>query len=103
MIEKNNDNNALVGFTLMGAIMLFWLWLQPPVEEYAVETSSVDRSEYIDDEEIKNSDNPVDLKESLITNASSESNFNSDVLSDDTTINFENDLFDLSIFLYLSI
>jgi len=43
MIEKNNDNNALIGFTLMGAIMLFWLWLQPPIDKYAVETSS-DRS-----------------------------------------------------------
>ena len=64
MIEKNNDNNALVGFTLMGAIMLFWLWLQPPVDEYAVETSSEDQSEYVD--VIKDSDKPVDLKKSLL-------------------------------------
>jgi hypothetical protein len=48
MIEKNNDNNALLGFTLMGAIMLFWLYLQPPVEESVVDTSSLDSSEYVD-------------------------------------------------------
>ena len=81
MIEEKNDNNSLLGLLLMGAIMLLWLYLQPPIEESIVETSSVDQSEYIDEEEIKNSDNPVDLKESLITNVSSENNFNSDVLS----------------------
>jgi YidC/Oxa1 family membrane protein insertase len=98
MIEEKNDNNSLLGLLLMGAIMLLWLYIQqPPIEESIVETSSVDQSEYIDDEEIKNSDNPVDLKESLITNVSSESNFNSDVLSDDTTINFENDLISIEI------
>jgi len=97
MIEEKNDNNSLLGLLLMGAIMLLWLYLQPPIEESIVETSSVDQSEYIDDEEIKNSDNPVDLKESLITNVSSENNFNSDVLSRDTTINFENDLIAIEI------
>lgn len=97
MIEEKNDNNSLLGLLLMGAIMLLWLYLQPPIEESIVETSSVDQSEYIDDEEIKNSDNPVDLKESLITNVSSENNFNSDVLSKDTTINFENDLIAIEI------
>jgi YidC/Oxa1 family membrane protein insertase len=98
MIEEKNDNNSLLGLLLMGAIMLLWLYIQqPPIEESIVETSSVDQSEYIDDEEIKNSDNPVDLKESLIKNVSSESNFNSDVLSDDTTINFENDLISIEI------
>ena len=97
MIEEKNDNNSLLGLLLMGAIMLLWLYLQPPIEESIVETSSVDQSEYIDDEEIKNSDKPVDLKESLITNVSSESNFNSDVLSDDTSINFENDLISIEI------
>ena len=98
MIEEKNDNNSLLGLLLMGAIMLLWLYIQqPPIEESIVETSSVDQSEYIDDEEIKNSDNPVDLKESLITNVSSENNFNSDVLSDDTSINFENDLISIEI------
>ena len=98
MIEEKNDNNSLLGLLLMGAIMLLWLYIQqPPIEESIVETSSVDQSEYIDDEEIKKSDNPVDLKESLITNVSSENNFNSDVLSDDTTINFENDLISIEI------
>ena len=97
MIEEKNDNNSLLGLLLMGAIMLLWLYLQPPIEESIVETSSVDQSEYIDEEEIKNSDNPVDLKESLITNVSSENNFNSDVLSKDTTINFENDLIAIEI------
>jgi len=97
MIEEKNDNNSLLGLLLMGAIMLLWLYLQPPIEESIVETSSVDQSEYIDEEEIKNSDNPVDLKESLITNVSSENNFNSDVLSRDTTINFENDLIAIEI------
>jgi YidC/Oxa1 family membrane protein insertase len=97
MIEEKNDNNSLLGLLLMGAIMLLWLYLQPPIEESIVETSLVDQSEYIDDEEIKNSDNPVDLKESLITNVSSENNFNSDVLFDDTTINFENDLIAIEI------
>ena len=97
MIEEKNDNNSLLGLLLMGAIMLLWLYLQPPIEESIVETSSVDQSEYIDDEEIKNSDKPVDLKESLITNVSSENNFNSDVLSKDTTINFENDLIAIEI------
>ena len=95
MIEKNNDNNALVGFTLMGAIMLLWLWLQPPVEEYAVETSSVDQSEYVD--VIKDSDKPVDLKKSLLTNISSENNFNNNIASEDATINFENDLIYIEI------
>ena len=95
MIEKNNDNNALVGFTLMGAIMLFWLWLQSPVEEYAVETSSVDQSEYVD--VIKDSDKPVDLKKSLLTNISSENNFNNNIASEDATINFENDLIYIEI------
>ena len=97
MIEEKNDNNSLLGLLLMGAIMLLWLYLQPPIEESIVETSSVDQSEYIDDEEIKNSDNPVDLKESLITNVSSENNFNSDVLSKDKTINFENDLIAIEV------
>lgn len=98
MIEEKNDNNSLLGLLLMGAIMLLWLYIQqPPIEESIVETSSVDQSEYIDDEEIKNSDNPVDLKESLITNVSSENNFNSDVLSKDTTTNFENDLIAIEI------
>lgn len=98
MIEEKNDNNSLLGLLLMGAIMLLWLYIQqPPIEESIVETSSVDQSEYIDDEEIKNSDNPVDLKESLITNVSSENNFNSDVFSNDTTINFENDLIAIEI------
>ena len=97
MIEEKNDNNSLLGLLLMGAIMLLWLYLQPPIEESIVETSSLDQSEYIDDEEIKNSDKPVDLKESLITNVSSENNFNSDVLSKDTTINFENDLIAIEI------
>ena len=64
MIEKNNDNNALLGFTLMGAIMLFWLYLQPPVEESVVDTSSVDSSEYVDVIK-KDSDKPVNLKNSL--------------------------------------
>ena len=95
MIEKNNDNNALVGFTLMGAIMLLWLWLQPPVEEYAVETSSVDQSEYVD--VIKDSDKPVDIKKSLLTNISSENNFNNNIASEDATINFENDLIYIEI------
>ena len=97
MIEEKNDNNSLLGLLLMGAIMLLWLYLQPPIEESIVETSSADQSEYIDNEEIKNSDNLVDLKESLITNVSSENNFNSDVLSRDTTINFENDLIAIEI------
>ena len=97
MIEEKNDNNSLLGLLLMGAIMLLWLYLQPPIEESIVETSSVDQSEYIDYEEIKNSDKPVGLKESLITNVSSENNFNSDVLSKDTTINFENDLIAIEI------
>ena len=98
MIEEKNDNNSLLGLLLMGAIMLLWLYIQqPPIEESIVETSSVDQSEYIDDEEIKNSDNPLDLKKSLITNVSSENNFNSDVLSKDTTINFENNLIAIEI------
>jgi hypothetical protein len=53
MIEEKNDNNSLLGLLLMGAIMLLWLYLQPPIEESIVETSSVDQSEYIDDENKK--------------------------------------------------
>ena len=87
MIEKNNDNNALLGFTLMGAIMLFWLYLQPPVEESLVDTSSVDSSEYVDVIK-KDSDKPVDLKNSLSTNISPENNFNINVESEDAKITF---------------
>ena len=95
MIEKNNDNNALLGFTLMGAIMLFWLYLQSPVEESLVDTSSVDSSEYVD--VIKDSDDPVDLKNSLSTNISPENNFNINFESDDAKITFENDLIYIEI------
>ena len=96
MIEKNNDNNnALLGFTLMGAIMLFWLYLQPPVEESVVDTSSVDSSEYVD--VIKESDKPVNLKNSLSTNISPEKNFNNNIESEDAKITFENDLIYIEI------
>ena len=96
MIEKNNDNNALLGFTLMGAIMLFWLYLQPPVEESVVDTSSLDSSEYVDVIK-KDSDKPVDLKNSLSTNISPENNFNINVESEDAKITFENDLIYIEI------
>ena len=90
MIEEKNDNKSILGLLLMGAIMLLWLSLQeqPPI----VETSSVDQSEYIDVEEKNDSDTPVDLKQSLIKKVSSENNFNNEVVSKDTKINFENDL-----------
>ena len=75
--------------------MLLWLSLQeqPPI----VETSSVDQSEYIDVEEKNDSDTPVDLKQSLIKKVSSENNFNNEVFSKDTKINFENDLISIEI------
>jgi len=96
MIEKNNDNNnSLLGFTLMGAIMLFWLYLQPPIEESVVDIPQVDSSEYVD--VIKDSDKPVDLKNSLLTNISSENNFKNNVESDDAKITFENDLIYIEI------
>ena len=96
MIEKNNDNNnSLLGFTLMGAIMLFWLYLQPPIEESVVDIPQIDSSEYVD--VIKDSDKPVDLKNSLLTNISSENNFKNNVESDDAKITFENDLIYIEI------
>ena len=95
MIEEKNDNKSILGLLLMGAIMLLWLSLQeqPPI----VETSSVDQSEYIDVEEKNDSDTPVDLKQSLIKKVSSENNFNNEVVSKDTKINFENDLISIEI------
>ena len=32
-MEEKKDINSLIGFTLMGAVMLLWLWTQPPIEE----------------------------------------------------------------------
>jgi YidC/Oxa1 family membrane protein insertase len=80
----------------MGAIMLLWLfYLQPPIEEFAVDGSSVNSSEYVDD--LKDSDKPVDLKKTVLTNISSENNFNNNVVSEDATITFENDLIYIEI------
>ncbi len=96
MIEEKNDNKSLLGLLLMGAIMLLWLfYLQPPIEEFAVDGSSVNSSEYVDD--LKDSDKPVDLKKTLLTNISSENNFNNNVVSEDATITFENDLIYIEI------
>ena len=96
MIEEKNDNKSLLGLLLMGAIMLLWLfYLQPPIEEFTVDGSSVNSSEYVDD--LKDSDKPVDLKKTLLTNISSENNFNNNVVSEDATITFENDLIYIEI------
>jgi YidC/Oxa1 family membrane protein insertase len=96
MIEEKNDNKSLLGLLLMGAIMLLWLfYLQPPIEEFAVDGSSVNSSEYVDD--LKNSDKTVDLKKTVLTNISSENNFNNNVVSKDATITFENDLIYIEI------
>jgi len=96
MIEEKNDNKSLLGLLLMGAIMLLWLfYLQPPIEEFTVDGSSIDSSEYVDD--LKDSDKPVDLKKTLLTNISSENNFNNNVVSEVATINFENDLIYIEI------
>jgi YidC/Oxa1 family membrane protein insertase len=96
MIEEKNDNKSLLGLLLMGAIMLLWLfYLQPPIEEFAVDGSSVNSSEYVDD--LKDSDKPVDLKKTVLTNISSENNFNNNVVSEDATITFENDLIYIEI------
>ena len=96
MIEEKNDNKSLLGLLLMGAIMLLWLfYLQPPIEEFTVDGSSVNSSEYVDD--LKDSDKPVDLKKTVLTNISSENNFNNNVVSDDATITFENDLIYIEI------
>ena len=96
MIEEKNDNKSLLGLLLMGAIMLLWLfYLQPPIEEFAVDGSSVNSSEYVDD--LKNSDKTVDLKKTVLTNISSENNFNNNVVSEDATITFENDLIYIEI------
>ena len=75
MIEKNNDNNALLGFTLMGAIMLFWLYLQPPVEESVVDTSSLDSSEYVDVIK-KDSDKPGQPVDAVIVDIPFKESFN---------------------------
>jgi YidC/Oxa1 family membrane protein insertase len=96
MIEEKNDNKSLLGLLLMGAIMLLWLfYLQPPIEEFAVDGSSVNSSEYVDD--LKDSDKTVDLKKTVLTNISSENNFNNNVVSKDATITFENDLIYIEI------
>jgi len=35
-MEEKKDINSLIGFTLMGGVMLLWLWTQPPLEETVV-------------------------------------------------------------------
>lgn len=50
MMEEKKDINSLIGFTLMGGVMLFWLWMQPPLEENIVSDNENQTIETIDDE-----------------------------------------------------
>ena len=49
-MEEKKDINSLIGFTLMGGVMLFWLWMQPPLEENIVSDNENQTIETIDDE-----------------------------------------------------
>ena len=86
MIEEKNDKNTLFGFFLMGAIMLLWLYSQPPIEEPSTEITPT--------EQFKSSN---DLKEpgildKLIKNENSGYKFNNNSTARDTIIKFENNL-----------
>ena len=50
-MEENKDINSLIGFTLMGAVMLLWLWTQPPIEENI--TNDVIESQDFEEDDLK--------------------------------------------------
>jgi len=94
-MEEKKDINSLIGFTLMGAVMLLWLWLQPIPEEISPETIIVESAEGIDD--IQEVAETIDRNESLFENKNSDYNFDNNTSLENENITSGNDSISLEI------
>ena len=95
-MEEKKDINSLIGFALMGAVMILWLYLQPPIpEQITTETSAVESAEYIEDiQEVAES---IDFNVSLAETQNLDDNFNNNASLVKDNITYENDLISLEI------
>ena len=92
-MEEKKDINSLIGFTLMGAVMLLWLWTQPPIEENLID-------EITPQQEIEKSDSlPRDniVNDKTIDDKINNNYFNESVEIADKSLSFENELLSLEI------
>jgi len=95
MMEEKKDINSLIGFTLMGAVMLFWLWSQPPTEEIIDENSSMEQ--VVKPKNIQEIDPPIDYNEYSGKTQNPETPFSINDNSTGTDINYENDFISVKI------
>ena len=95
-MEEKKDINSLIGFALMGAVMILWLYLKPPIpEQITTETSTVESAEYIEDiQEVAES---IDFNVSLAETQNLDDNFNNNASLVKDNITYENDLISLEI------
>ncbi|MCH1547790.1 MAG: membrane protein insertase YidC [Flavobacteriaceae bacterium] len=93
-MEENKDINSLIGFTLMGAVMLLWLWTQPPIEENI--TNDVIESQDFEEDDLSAPDNLI--VDDIILNDNNDVSFNnSSEISDNDIYSFDNELISLEI------
>ena len=93
-MEENKDINSLIGFTLMGAVMLLWLWTQPPIEENI--TNDVIESQDFEEDDLSAPDNLI--VDDIILNYNNDVSFNnSSEISDNDIYSFDNELISLEI------
>jgi YidC/Oxa1 family membrane protein insertase len=99
MMEEKKDINSLIGFTLMGGVLLFYLWMQPPVEENIVSENENQTIETIDDKTLIRKDIVDNLEigdDSFLIN-NDNLNFNENQVDDNKVITYENDLIFLEV------
>ena len=99
MMEEKKDINSLIGFTLMGGVLLFYLWMQPPVEENIVSDNENQTIETIDDKTLIRKDIVDNLEigdDSFLIN-NDNLNFNENQVDDNKVITYENDLIFLEV------
>ena len=99
MMEEKKDINSLIGFTLMGGVMLFWLWMQPPLEENIVSDNENQIIETIDDGTLIRKDiiDNLEIDDDSFLTKNDNLNFNENQVDNSEVITYENDLIFLSM------
>ena len=99
MMEEKKDINSLIGFTLMGGVMLFWLWMQPPLEENIVSDNENQIIETIDDATLIRKDiiDNLEIDDDSFLTKNDNLNFNENQVDNSEVITYENDLIFLQV------
>ena len=98
-MEEKKDINSLIGFTLMGGVMLLWLWMQPPLEETVVSDNENPTNEMTDNEPKSPPafvDKPV-IDYDSSSNKNANDIFNESQVNNSEVITHENDLIFLEV------